>query len=69
MSVLLTKIVNGQKWLVSMACIGENVSVMKDCIFNTIHREKYSNINCAEYWIPAKKFRISTVRYRICYYR
>jgi len=45
MSVLLTKIVNGQKWLVSMACIGENVSVMKDCIFNkTPYTEKNTQI-------------------------
>jgi len=25
------------------------------------------NVNCAEWWIPAKRCRISNVRYRICY--
>ena len=34
---------------------------------NIMHREKYSGINCAEWWIPAKRCRISIVRYRICY--
>ena len=36
---------------------------------NIMHSEKYSNINCAEWWIPAKRCRISIVRYRICYKR
>jgi len=31
-----------------------------------MHREKYSTINCAEWWIPAKRCRISIVRYMIC---
>ena len=41
----------------------------KDYIFlqNNTHREKYSNTNCAEWWTPAKRCRISIVRYRICY--
>ena len=32
---------------------------VKDYIFlqNIVHREKYSNINCAEWWIPAKSAR------------
>jgi len=34
---------------------------VKDYIFlqNSTHTEKYSNINCAEWWIPAKRCRIS----------
>ena len=28
-----------------------------------MHREKYSNMNCVEWWIPAKRCRISIVRY------
>jgi len=42
---------------------------IKDYIFlqNNMYREKYPNINCAEWWIPAKKCPISIVRYRICY--
>jgi len=43
---------------------------VKDYVFflqNIMHREKYSNINCGEWWIPAKRYRISTVKYRICY--
>jgi len=28
---------------------------------NITHREKHSNINCAEWWIPAKRCRISIV--------
>jgi len=31
---------------------------------NINHREKYSNTNCEEWWIPAKTCRISIVRYR-----
>jgi len=44
---------------------------VKDYVFlqNIMHREKYSNINCGEWWIPAKRYRISTVKYRICYNR
>ena len=43
---------------------------VKDYIFlqNIMHtmKRKYSNINCAEWWILAKRCRISIVRYRIC---
>jgi len=36
---------------------------VKDYIFqNIMHTEKYSDINCAEWWIPAKRCRISIVR-------
>jgi len=41
---------------------------VKDYIFTKHHaRKKYSNINCAEWWIPGKRCRISVVRYRLCY--
>ena len=38
---------------------------VKDYIFlqNIMHREKYSNIKCTEWWIPGKRCRISIVRY------
>ena len=41
----------------------------KDYIFTKRYaqRKMYSNINCTEWWIPAKRCRISTVRHRICY--
>jgi len=34
---------------------------VKDYIFlqNIMHREKYSNINCAKWWIPTNRCRIS----------
>ena len=43
---------------------------VKDYIFfqNIMRTEKYSNINCTEWWVPAKRCRISIVRYMICYY-
>jgi len=34
---------------------------------NVMYREKYSNVNCAEWFIPAKRYWNSIVRYRICY--
>jgi len=47
----------------------DKMTVM-DYIF-TKHRayKKYSNITCAEWWIPAKKVPDLNCEYRICYYR
>ena len=40
---------------------------VKNYTFFTKHHayRKYSNINCGEWWTPAKRCRISIVRYRI----
>jgi len=43
---------------------------VNDYIFYTKHhayRKKNSNINCADWWIPAKRCQISIVGCRICY--
>ena len=45
----------------------DKMTVKGDFFHKTSRIQKYSNINCAEWWISAKRCRISIVRYRICY--